>query len=172
MKLGPKAAATALTVSAALALTACGGTANSGARPPAAATALTLGTIQDVRSWDPAQAHVGHVLQPYQAVYDTLILRQPDGKLSPMLATDWKYNETNTKLTVDLRTDVTFSDGAKFDAEAAKANMDHFKKANGPQMAQLASLSRMWPLWMPTPSTSTSPPRTPPWSTSSARPPA
>ena len=140
MKLGPKAAATALTVSAALALTACGGAANSGPAAGAAATALTIGTIQDVRSWDPAQAHVGHVLQPYQAVYDTLILREPDGKLSPMLATDWKYNDTNTKLTVDLRTDVTFSDGAKFDAEAAKANMDHFKKANGPQMAQLAAV--------------------------------
>lgn len=140
MKLGPKAAATALTVSAALALTACGGAANSGPAAGAAATALTIGTIQDVRSWDPAQAHVGHVLQPYQAVYDSLILRAPDGKLSPMLATGWKYNDTNTKLTVDLRTDVTFSDGAKFDAEAAKANMDHFKKANGPQMAQLAAV--------------------------------
>ncbi len=58
-----------------------------------------------------------------------------------MLATAWKYNDTNTKLTVDLRTDVTFSDGAKFDAAAAKANMDHFKKANGPQMGQLASVS-------------------------------
>ena len=136
MKLGPKAAATALTVSAALALTACGGAANSSSAA-GAATALTLGTIQDVRSWDPAQAHVGHILQPYQAVYDTLILREPDGKLSPMLATAWKYNAANTKLTVDLRSDVTFSDGAKFDAEAAKANMDHFKKANGPQMAQL-----------------------------------
>ncbi|RAM37851.1 ABC transporter substrate-binding protein [Arthrobacter globiformis] len=139
MKLGPKAAAAALVLSATLALTGCGGAANSGSAA-GAATALTLGTVQDVRSWDPAQAHVGHVLQPYQAVYDTLILREPDGKLSPMLATAWKYNAGNTKLTLDLRTDVTFSDGAKFDAEAAKANMDHFKKANGPQMAQLASV--------------------------------
>ncbi|MFE4833059.1 ABC transporter substrate-binding protein [Arthrobacter sp. NPDC056691] len=139
MKLGPKAAAAALVLSASLALTACGGGAGAGSSA-GTATALTIGTIQDVRSWDPAQAHVGHVLQPYQAVYDTLILRQPDGKLSPMLATEWKYNNTNTKLTVDLRTDVTFSDGAKFDAEAAKANMDHFRTANGPQMAQLASV--------------------------------
>ena len=140
MKFGPKAAAAALILSASLALTACGGGASTGAAAGTAATSLTLGTIQDVRSWDPAQAHVGHVLQPYQAVYDTLILRGPDGKLSPMLATAWKYNATNTKLTVDLRTDVTFSDGAKFDAEAAKANMDHFKKANGPQMAQLTAV--------------------------------
>lgn len=141
MKFGPKAAAAALILSASLALTACGGgAAAGGAAAGTPATSLTLGTIQDVRSWDPAQAHVGHLLQPYQAVYDTLILREPDGKLSPMLATDWKYNATNTKLTVDLRTDVTFSDGAKFDAEAAKANIDHFKTANGPQMAQLSSV--------------------------------
>ncbi|MCE3291196.1 MAG: ABC-type dipeptide transport system, periplasmic component, partial [Arthrobacter sp.] len=139
MKLGPKAAAAALVLSASLALTGCGGAASSGSAAGAAAS-LTLGTVQDVRSWDPAQAHVGHILQPYQAVYDTLILREPDGKLSPMLATAWKYNAGNTKLTLDLRTDVTFSDGAKFDAAAAKANMDHFKKANGPQMAQLASV--------------------------------
>lgn len=142
MKLGPKAAAAALVFSASLALTACGGGAGAGSNTGGtASTALTLGTLRDITSWDPAQAHVGHALQPYQAAYDTLILREPDGKLSPMLATKWKYNATNTKLTVDLRTDVTFSDGAKFDAEAAKANLDHFKKANGPQMAQLASVS-------------------------------
>ncbi len=145
MKLGPKAAAAAIVLSASLALTACGG-GNAGAGTGSTTgtktvTALTLGTLRDLTSWDPAQAHVGHALQPYQAAYDSLILREPDGKLSPMLATAWKYNDTNTKLTVDLRTDVTFSDGAKFDAAAAKANMDHFKKANGPQMAQLGSVS-------------------------------
>jgi peptide/nickel transport system substrate-binding protein len=142
MKLGPQAATAALILSAALALTACGGGA-SGANSPAAAktTTLTVGAVQEIRSWDPAQAHVGHFLQPYQAAYDSLLLREPDGKLSPMLATGWKYNDANTQLTLDLRTDVTFSDGAKFDAEAAKANLDHFKKANGPQMAQLTAVS-------------------------------
>jgi peptide/nickel transport system substrate-binding protein len=141
MKLGPKAAAAALIVSSAMALTACGGGAPSGANGAPKTTSLTLGAVQEIRSWDPAQAHVGHFLQPYQAAYDSLILREPDGKLSPMLATQWKYNEANTKLTVDLRTDVTFSDGAKFDAEAAKANLDHFKTANGPQQAQLTAVS-------------------------------
>jgi peptide/nickel transport system substrate-binding protein len=145
MKLGPKTASAALLLSASLALTACGGGAsgagagNNPAGPKT--TTLTLGAVQEIRSWDPAQAHVGHILQPYQAVYDSLLLREPDGKLSPMLATAWKYNSANTVLTIDLRTDVTFSDGAKFDAEAAKANLDHFKKANGPQMAQLTAVS-------------------------------
>ncbi|WP_427007876.1 ABC transporter substrate-binding protein [Pseudarthrobacter sp. H2] len=143
MKLGPKAASAALILSASLALTACGGggsAAPAGAGAPATTT-LTLGAVQEIRSWDPAQAHVGHFLQPYQAAYDSLLMREPDGKLSPMLATAWKYNAANTVLTVDLRTDVTFSDGAKFDAAAAKANLDHFKTANGPQMAQLTAVS-------------------------------
>lgn len=137
MKLGPKAAITAATLSSVLLLSACGGASSGGNNAAGPATELTLGTIQDVRSWDPAQAHVGHLLQPYQAAYDSLILREPDGTLRPMLATTWKYNKDNTALTMDLRDDVTFSDGTAFNAEAAKANLDHFREANGPQMAQL-----------------------------------
>jgi peptide/nickel transport system substrate-binding protein len=98
---------------------------------------LTLGQLGDLASWDPAQAHVGHALVPYQLVYDTLILREPDGTLSPMLATQWSYNDDRTTLTVDLRTDVTFSDGEPLDAEAVKANLDHFKAGNGRQAVQL-----------------------------------
>ncbi|WP_458780557.1 ABC transporter substrate-binding protein [Arthrobacter sp. D3-16] len=128
-----------------MALSACGGS-GAGSSPAAgapAATSLTIGALVDMASWDPGQANQGHGLQPYQAAYDSLILREPDGKLSPMLATEWKYNANNTVLTVDLRTDVTFSDGEKFDAAAAKANLDHFKKANGPQMQQLAAVSEV-----------------------------
>jgi peptide/nickel transport system substrate-binding protein len=101
---------------------------------------LTLGILGEPRSWDPSQAHVGHVLQPYQVAYDSLLLREPDGTLSPMLATEWEYNEDNTVLTLELRDDVTFSDGEQFDAEAVKANFDHFRQANGPQMNQLRAV--------------------------------
>jgi peptide/nickel transport system substrate-binding protein len=58
-----------------------------------------------------------------------------------MLATEWAYNDDHTVLTMDLRDDVTFSDGEKFDADAAKANLDHFKSANGPDAAQAGSIS-------------------------------
>lgn len=98
---------------------------------------LTLGQLGDVASWDPAQAHVGHALVPYQLVYDTLILREPDGELSPMLATAWSYNDDRTVLTLELRDDVTFSDGEPFDAEAVTANLEHFKAGNGRQAVQL-----------------------------------
>lgn len=98
---------------------------------------LTIGQIGDVSSWDPAQAHVGHALMPYQVVYDSLLRREPDGTLVPMLATEWQYDDSRTVLTLDLRDDVTFSDGTPFNAEAVKTNLDHFKGANGRQAVQL-----------------------------------
>jgi ABC-type transport system substrate-binding protein len=72
---------------------------------------LTVGSLVNINSFDPAQAHLGHQMPIYQAAYDTLILRKPDGTLAPMLATKWEYNADNTARTVNLRTDVTFSDG-------------------------------------------------------------
>lgn len=108
---------------------------------PARGGTLTLGIVQEPMSWDPAQAHVGHRLQPFQAAYDSLLLREPDGTLAPMLATSWEYtDESATTLQLDLRTDVTFSDGEAFDAEAVVANIEHFRTANGPQGAQAASI--------------------------------
>jgi peptide/nickel transport system substrate-binding protein len=102
---------------------------------------LTLGILQEPASWDPAQAHVGHMLQPFQAAYDTLLLREPDGTLAPMLATEWAYtDEAKTVLSLELRTDVTFSDGAPFDAEAVVANVEHFQADNGRQAAQAAAI--------------------------------
>lgn len=98
---------------------------------------LTIGQIGDVVSWNPSQAHVGHLLMPYQLVYDTLLLREPDGELVPMLAEEWEYNDDRTVLTLELRDDVTFSDGEPFNAEAVKANFENFKAGNGRQAVQL-----------------------------------
>lgn len=145
----------ALSVAAALALSACGGGSDGGSGDGDATAGsdgttaaaggrggtLALGILQEPPSWDPAQAHVGHRLQPYQAVYDSLLLREPDGTLSPMLATEWGYtDDTNTVMSLDLQTDVTFSDGAAFDAEAVVANIEHFRTANGPQSGMAASI--------------------------------
>jgi peptide/nickel transport system substrate-binding protein len=140
MTLRKPALAMAAITSLALAGCASNSPSTAGGGEGAQTQTLTLGILGEPRSWDPSQAHVGHVLQPYQVTYDSLLLREPDGALSPMLATEWEYNEDNTVLTLDLRTDVTFSDGAKFDADAAKANFDHFREANGPQMNQLRAV--------------------------------
>jgi len=143
MKLRSRAAFAAMLTTGALVLTGCG--ASGGAATgdntagPTGGT-LSIGSLVDVTSFDPAASHVGHYMQYYQPVYDTLIMREPNGDLSPMLATDWEYDETETELTLNLRDDVTFTDGEKFDAEAVKANIDHFKVANGPQASTAASI--------------------------------
>ncbi len=139
MKFGPKSTVVAVLTAAALALTACGG-GGGGGNNGAAATTLTLGSVNDMKTFDPTDAHIGHTMPFYQAVYDSLIRRAPGGELEPMLATEWTYNEDHTVLTLKLRTDVTFSDGTKFDATAAKANLDRFKEAKGQDAYQAASL--------------------------------
>lgn len=138
MKFGPKSTVMAVLTAAALALTACGG--GGGDNSGAPATTLTIGQLQDLVSFDPTDAHIGHSMPYYQTVYDTLIRRAPDGKLEPMVAQSWEYNAENTVLTFKLRTDVTFTDGAKLDAEGVKANLDHFKKAQGRDAYQVASM--------------------------------
>ena len=99
----------------------------------ASAEELHLGGFVEPNSFDPATAQEGNYIPFYQAVYDSLIKREADGSLSPMLATKWEYNADNTRLTLTLKEGVTFTDGAAFDSSVVKKNIDHFKEANGPQ---------------------------------------
>jgi peptide/nickel transport system substrate-binding protein len=119
------------------------GSALAGAAPAFAAnkSELVIGSLLDVKSWDPSQADIGHMAPLYQAAYDNLILRTPDGKYKPNLATSWKLNADNTVMTLELRSGVKFTDGTAFDAAAAKANLDNFIKGNGPQAGTLAGAS-------------------------------
>ncbi|HWU11874.1 MAG TPA: ABC transporter substrate-binding protein [Streptomyces sp.] len=118
------ALAAALAISLALAGCAGPGTRSSGG------SQLDIATLSFPQSLDPAHA-VGSALPFFQATYDTLVKREPDGEFSPMLATGWTYNDDATELTLTLREDVEFADGTAFDAAAVKANMEHFKKGGG-----------------------------------------
>ena len=77
-------------------------------------------------------------------MYDTLIHYSKDGQLQPWLATSWEFTDPTT-LELKLRDDVTFTDGAKFDADAVKANfqyaIDH--KANMSDQVFLANIASM-----------------------------
>jgi peptide/nickel transport system substrate-binding protein len=119
------------------------GSALAGAAPAFAAnkSELVIGSLLDVKSWDPSQADIGHMAPLYQAAYDNLILRTPDGKYKPNLATSWKLNADSTVMTLELRSGVKFTDGTAFDAAAAKANLDNFIKGNGPQAGTLTGAS-------------------------------
>lgn len=111
------------------------------AAAPRAASLQIATIVQGVSSYDPSQAQEGHFMPFFQAVYDPLIRRLPNGDLVPMLATEWTYDDAQTALTLKLRDDVTFSDGTKFDAAAAKANLDAFRAGTGPQAGTLSTVT-------------------------------
>ncbi|MFC5931195.1 ABC transporter substrate-binding protein [Cryobacterium melibiosiphilum] len=143
MKFPSRVTAAAVVTVAALALTACSATTTPASSAGAGTTGgtLTLGSLVDVKSFDPAQAHIGHDVQYFQPVYDSLLRREADGTLVPMLATEWEYTEDNTVLTLSLRDDVTFTDDTVLDADAVKVNLDRFRTGNGPDASTLAQVS-------------------------------
>ncbi|MFC7329135.1 ABC transporter substrate-binding protein [Marinactinospora rubrisoli] len=93
---------------------------------------LTLGTVVDIPSYDPAELRSnGEYPQLWAPVYDTLLERRPDGSVAPNLATEWSWDATHTELTLTLREGVRFTDGTPFDAAAVAANIEHFRAGTG-----------------------------------------
>lgn len=137
----------AATVAAAtaLVLAACAGgdsTANPGASG-ASADKLTLAVSLDSGSWDPAVLQNGHQAQYWNAVYDTLLHMEADTTIVPGMAETFEYNEDQTVLTLGLREEITFSDGAAFDAEAVKANVENLKNGNGQNSVMVKSVDEV-----------------------------
>lgn len=58
-------------------------------------------------------------------VWDNLVYRDAEGNPTPWLAKSWDISADGLVYTFYLRDDVTFSDGAKFNAEAVLVNLDH-----------------------------------------------
>lgn len=137
-------------VAAALTLSACGGGgtdeggdgASSGDGSTSGGT-LTLGAITSPMTFDPAGAEWGNRSPFYQAVYDTLLLATPEGTVEPWLATDWEWDESQTQLTLTIREDVTFSDGAPLDADAVVASMENFHTGNGPDAGYMVNVEEI-----------------------------
>ncbi|MBM7573461.1 glutathione ABC transporter substrate-binding protein [Aquibacillus albus] len=55
------------------------------------------------------------------------LLTEEDGKVVPLLAESFEVNDDATEFTFKLREDVTFHDGAPFNAEAVKINFDRIR---------------------------------------------
>ena len=62
----------------------------------------------------------------YAAVFEGLFTVDADGKPAPFLAESWEFAEDNLSLTVKLREDVSFSNGEKFNAEAAAKCLNYY----------------------------------------------
>lgn len=144
--LGKKTAVAAATAAAAaLALSACSGGgasgANSGGSGKNGSGTLTIGALVVPASYAADTAAWANQSPYEQAVYDTLVQETPDGKIVPWLAKSWSYNADNTVLTMKLRTDVTFTDGTPFDANAAAQNLTRFKNGTSPLRSYLALMT-------------------------------
>jgi peptide/nickel transport system substrate-binding protein len=138
MRISARTSAVAATaVVASLVLAGCGGEGD-GSTTAAPAT-LDIATLTAAQSLDPKDA-IGGALPYFQAVYDTLIKRTPEGTFAPMLATEWSYDTARTRLDLTLREGVEFSDGTAFDAKAVQANLEHFQKGGGGAAKELAAV--------------------------------
>ncbi len=136
----------ALAVAGALALSSCGGSqgqaaGNSAASGTADAATLTLGNAGDIPTWDPGEIKEGMVIHYAEAVYDPLLRKTADSEIEGNLATDFKYNDDLTELTLTLQTGITFTDGQAFDAEAVKANLEARKAGAGSASETAKSIS-------------------------------
>ncbi|MBV8085141.1 MAG: hypothetical protein JO247_10035, partial [Chloroflexi bacterium] len=76
-----------------------------------------------VESLDPIHIGVPGTENPVlNSIYDTLLSYNPDGTITPRLATAWTVMPDRVRLT--LRQGVTFQDGTPFNADAVKAHLD------------------------------------------------
>ncbi|MBN1838852.1 MAG: nickel ABC transporter, nickel/metallophore periplasmic binding protein [Campylobacterales bacterium] len=83
---------------------------------------VTFANFRDIRDLNP-HLYSGE-LYAQNMLFESLVHIANDGKIEPWLATEWKISEDGKTYVFKLREDVSFSDGEKFNAKAAKANFD------------------------------------------------
>lgn len=84
---------------------------------------------------DPHRASISQDGTTLFPAYDRLVHLAPTGEFIPGLATDWQFSEDGLTLTLTIREGVTFHDGAPFDAEAVKVNLDRATSIEGSSVA-------------------------------------
>ncbi|WP_296664922.1 ABC transporter substrate-binding protein [Demequina sp.] len=102
---------------------------------------LTLGVISQVTSFAAANSNWANESPMMQAVYDSLLKMEPDGTIVANLATDWSWSEDRLTLTLDLRDDVTFSDGQALTADVAAQNVLRFRDGTSPNASNLGRVA-------------------------------
>jgi peptide/nickel transport system substrate-binding protein len=104
---------------------------------PAETTAPSIvegGTLNVGVSYDtPNMDHLtsGTTFAAQMLIFDTLVVRGPDGGYYGLLATSWEVSEDNLTWTFHLRNNVKFHDGTPFNAAAAKWFFDKARDPNG-----------------------------------------
>src|SRR5258707_15137548 len=103
---------------------------------------LRIGLAEDPDVLDPtpARTFVGRIV--FSALCDKLFDLDEKLNIVPMLATSYEWSADSKALTLKLRQGVTFHDGEKFDAAAAKFNLERHKNLPGSsRRAELAAVA-------------------------------
>jgi len=121
----------ALALSLSTVLAACGNGGSGQAAATATGEPVSGGTIQFATDREPVcldPSVRGDQPQSLiaRAYLDSLFYQAEDGSIEPWLVKEWEISEDGLTYTFHLREDVTFSDGTPFDAEAVKANFEHW----------------------------------------------
>lgn len=66
------------------------------------------------------------LVMPY--LFDTLVVRDTDNSVHPLLAETWEMAEDGLSITMHLKSGVIFHDGSPLNAEAVKFTFDRFKE--------------------------------------------
>lgn len=101
-----------------------GGTTATGGDPVSGGT-LTFASNTDTDCLDPHQSAADVAALYARPIVDSLVSLTDDGQVHPWLAKSWTVSDDQLTYTFELRDDVTFTNGEKFDAAAVKANFDH-----------------------------------------------
>lgn len=103
---------------------------------------LVIGWAEPIDTLNPATTGARNVGSLLTNMFDTLVWLNKDFEIEPLLATDWSVSEDGLKYTFNLRQDVTFHDGTKFDAAAVVANIAYI---TGPDTQSKIALGLLGP---------------------------
>ncbi|WP_158734971.1 glutathione ABC transporter substrate-binding protein [Alteribacillus sp. YIM 98480] len=87
---------------------------------------LVIATLSDITGMDPHDSNDVPSSNVQHNVFETLVIQDENMELQPKLAENWEQTG-DTTWEFHLRDDVTFHDGAEFNAEAVKANIDRIQ---------------------------------------------
>jgi peptide/nickel transport system substrate-binding protein len=76
----------------------------------------------------------------YSPCFEPLIRVYLDGRMEPLLATNWKFAEDYSSLTLTIRQGVKFFDGSDLNAKVVKWNLDKQKEYKKPITAYFSSV--------------------------------
>ncbi|MEU5755054.1 ABC transporter substrate-binding protein [Streptomyces sp. NPDC047829] len=105
------------------------------------AKTLSLAIIGTPNSFEPTQLIDGQQAYVWNSVYDTLLIQDNKGRLTPGAAESWEYSDDARTLTLRLRKGMTFSSGAPVTSAAVKATLDRMRTTPGPNQTSLTAVT-------------------------------